>query len=217
MSSRLGPMYGRIVQAVPLLAEAVDAASDVAGNGWEFAFDSNELRQIGLRTTDIRWMVAMQLLEALENSANEDVNEHRYVLSTKGSILRDRIWMLFENGEASSDAMRDEPSMDDLPRWEDDKRELWYGGQLIKQFRGPACNQVTILACFAELSWPTRIDDPLSPKDEIDPKKRLHDTIQSLNRKHVNKQLIRFNGDGTGTGVLWRSDFTSVAMELGQP
>ena len=55
---------------------------------------------------------------------------------------------------------------------------------------------------FEEESWPPRIDDPLPPSPNIDSKKRLHDTIKSLNR-HQKQRCIRFMGDGRGTGVRW--------------
>ncbi len=55
---------------------------------------------------------------------------------------------------------------------------------------------------FEEENWPRRIDDPLFPEVEICPKRRLHDTIKCLNRRQENK-IVRFRGDGTGTGVLW--------------
>lgn len=47
-----------------------------------------------------------------------------------------------------------------------------------------------------------RIDDPLPPVFDIEPKRRLHDTIKSLNR-HQKNRLIRFKGDGTGQGIRW--------------
>ncbi len=66
----------------------------------------------------------------------------------------------------------------------------------------PAANQEAILAAFQEEGWCPRIDDPLAPKLNQDSKRRLHDTINSLNRnqKHA---LIRFLGDGKGEGVRW--------------
>ena len=63
-------------------------------------------------------------------------------------------------------------------------------------------NQEAILAAFQEDGWPARIDDPLPPVAETDPKRRLSDTIKCLNRKQQNA-LVRFSGDGTGEGVLW--------------
>ena len=76
------------------------------------------------------------------------------------------------------------------------------GGLVVKQFKLPAPNQETILAAFEEEDWPPRIDDPLPPKSNLAGKNRLHDTIKCLNRNH-RKRLLRFNGDGTGEGVLW--------------
>ena len=72
----------------------------------------------------------------------------------------------------------------------------------MKRFQLPSRNQETILSAFEEEGWPPRIDDPLPPAVDCDPKQRLRDTIKSLNR---NRKLvrIRFKGDGTGQGVLW--------------
>jgi hypothetical protein len=89
-----------------------------------------------------------------------------------------------------------------LPKWDSERRELRLTGKLVKQFKWPAINQETILAAFQEEGWPRRIDDPLSPAPEIDPKRRLHDTIKCLNRNQKNL-LLHFRGDGTGEGVYW--------------
>ena len=89
------------------------------------------------------------------------------------------------------------------PIWDAERRELRVDGALVKRFRQPAPNQETILSVFEELGWPARIDDPLPPKPEIDAKTRLLTTLKSLNR-HQHRPLIRFRGDGTGTGVLWQ-------------
>ncbi len=58
------------------------------------------------------------------------------------------------------------------------------------------------MSAFQEDGWPARIDDPLPPTPETDPKRRLSDAIKCLNRKQLNP-LLRFSGDGTGEGVLW--------------
>jgi hypothetical protein len=59
-----------------------------------------------------------------------------------------------------------------------------------------------ILEVFQEEHWPPRIDDPLPPKPGIEPQRRLHDTINSLNRNQRHR-LIRFFADGLGKGVRW--------------
>lgn len=88
------------------------------------------------------------------------------------------------------------------PRWDRDRQELRLGEFLVKQFKVPAPNQEMVIAVFQEEGWPPRIDDPLPPRADLDPKRRLHDTINSLNRNQKTP-LIRFLGDGSGQGVRW--------------
>ena len=87
------------------------------------------------------------------------------------------------------------------PVWDRTKRELRIGDRVVKQFKWPAENQERVLDAFQSKGWPSRIDDPLLPRPDICPKRRLHDTLKCLNRKQAN-ELIKFRGDGTGLGVL---------------
>jgi hypothetical protein len=66
----------------------------------------------------------------------------------------------------------------------------------------PAENQERILAAFEEEGWPVHIHDPLPPHSDQDSKRRLHNTINSLNR-HQKQPLIRFSGNGSGQGIRW--------------
>jgi hypothetical protein len=91
-----------------------------------------------------------------------------------------------------------------VPQWDRDRQELRLGGVLVKQFKVPAPNQEVVLAAFHEEGWPVRIDDPLPGHPDQDPKRRLHETITSLNRKQRHR-LIHFMGDGSGQGVLWEA------------
>lgn len=88
------------------------------------------------------------------------------------------------------------------PRWDRARRELWLGTQLIKRFRVPATNQELILQAFEEEGWPDRLDDPLPYVEGVNNPERLHATINRLNGRQITV-LIRFKGDGTGTGILW--------------
>lgn len=99
-------------------------------------------------------------------------------------------------------AVAPKPAVKMTPRWDRDRQELRVGSYVVKQFKVPALNQERILAAFEEEGWPVRIDDPLPPQQEQDPKRRLHDTINSLNRKQKHR-LMRFMGDGTGQGIRW--------------
>lgn len=88
------------------------------------------------------------------------------------------------------------------PVWDPLRRELRLGDQVVKRFKLPSANQETVLTVFHEEGWPVRIDDPLPPRPNHDPKMRLHNAIKGLNR-HQKRRLIRFMGDGTGEGILW--------------
>ena len=94
------------------------------------------------------------------------------------------------------------------PTWDRDRQQLRVGKAIVKEYKVPASNQEAILAAFEEENWPPRIDDPLSPVPDQDPKRRLHDTINSLNRNQK-QPLVRFLGDGSGQGVRW--EFTRAA------
>ena len=89
------------------------------------------------------------------------------------------------------------------PKWDRDRRQLRLGERIIKEFKVPAANQEVILAVFEEEDWPAKIDDPLPRSPEIDPQRRLHDTINSLNRNQRHR-LVHFGADGLGRGVRWR-------------
>ena len=88
------------------------------------------------------------------------------------------------------------------PRWDAIRRELSLEGRIVKRFRVPARNQETILSVFEEEGWAEHIHDPLPGTQDIDAPTRLHDAINRLNRCQINP-LLRFHGDGKGTGVFW--------------
>jgi hypothetical protein len=89
------------------------------------------------------------------------------------------------------------------PRWDSTLRELSLDGLVVKRFRIPAQNQEMILGAFQEDDWSECIDDPLPVKGDIDPRTRLHDAINRLNRCQTNP-LLCFHGNGSGTGVRWK-------------
>ena len=86
------------------------------------------------------------------------------------------------------------------PRWDAERRELYFGGALCKKFRQPAKNQEPILQSFEEEGWPSRIDDPLPGDPEADTRQRLADAVRALNAKNA---AILFELDGTSEGILW--------------
>jgi hypothetical protein len=87
------------------------------------------------------------------------------------------------------------------PVWNQGRRELRIGGALVKRFRQPAKNQLSILESFQELGWPAHIDNPLTGGGDVDACDRLHDTIRRLNNQVG--RVILFLSDGLGEGITW--------------
>jgi hypothetical protein len=88
------------------------------------------------------------------------------------------------------------------PRYDCLNRLFTWGLHVLKHFRQPSVNQEIILCTAEEMRWPAWFDDPLPRAARKSPKKRLHDTIQDLNRRQT-QYLVHFKGDGTGRRIGW--------------
>jgi len=157
-----------------------------------------QLRLIGAGATDL----ASEIRAALAQLA-EDQDEDTCFVVTRAGILWARASLhdptTFHS--CSGDAATPTDALC-TPRWDHKDHVLSFGGRIVKRFRRSSPNQETILNTFEEQGWPHRIDDPLSWKGRAAAKPRLHDTIKWLNLNHE-CGLLRFVGDGTGTGVCW--------------
>jgi len=92
-----------------------------------------------------------------------------------------------------------EPGEELVPRWDGDRRKLWFDSRLCKRYTGnPAKNQIDVIEAFDAAGWPATVPDPFR-----DPRK-LNVTIRSLNDAMA-PGTIRFRGDGTGEGVIWEA------------
>ncbi len=87
------------------------------------------------------------------------------------------------------------------PRWDGETRTLYYGDTVCKVFRQKPGNQEIILRTFQDDGWPSRVDDPLTGKENVDPRQRLNDAARGLNRSQATK-CLRFRCDGN-QGIFW--------------
>lgn len=216
-----------VVAGISELLKAYQYARDAGRTVWDLAVEISLLRELGLTSSDLRWLLCKGYIEHARDITREEdkAREFRsctqllfakrscFVLTDAGaayadSLLSKELQVLllrrkdFEQSDESRNGKLMLPASVNKPRWDGERHELWVGDQLVKQFKGQALNQETILAVFEEEGWPPRTDDPLPLAEEIDPKRRLSDTIKCLNRKQRH-QLIHFRGDGTGEGIIW--------------
>jgi hypothetical protein len=200
------------------LTEAADFARELDRDPWDFAVEIQTFRELGLTNNDFRWLVCKGLVEhRQEITAIGDTcrvfrpdrplsfSENTcFVLSNAGLPLACGDSISREASESAPRVSRNAHSKELLlPKWDRERQELRLGDIVIKQFKVPALNQERILAAFEEEGWPVVIDDPLPPHPTQDPKRRLHDTIISLNRSRKSR-LMHFLGNGNGQGVRWK-------------
>lgn len=206
----------RVNEGLHFLLEAYEYAADVGVDPWTFALELREFRSLGLTNSDLRWLLLKQYVESARETTLPG-DELRTFRPMRGLTFGKRsCFVLTELGVDAARSMGLPTATDDeavapappappsrvVPHWDADLQELRINGLIVKQFKVPAPNQEMVLAAFEEEHWPPRIDDPLPPQSDQEPKRRLHDTIISLNRSHKHR-LIRFMGDGSGEGVRW--------------
>lgn len=210
------------IDAFSLLLRSVRYAQSTSHPLWDFAIKIAQLRTAGLSDGDLRWLACKGYLEhareAREPAPRKRTFDHTptlrfadrssFVLTPSGirfteRLLAERLAIGNEVNANLLPAQRLGASLDmGVPSWDRQRRELRIGRIVIKRYCVPAENQEVILSAFEEESWPERIDDPLSPVPGIDPKRRLHSTIQCLNRNQ-SARVLQFHGDGYGRGVRW--------------
>jgi hypothetical protein len=219
---------GEIRTALFELANAYRYSIELGVDIWIFAVEIQTLRASGLTDNDLRYLICKGYVDhasEIKRSGQDDRSFRstgRFHFSRRSCFIITDTGMSFlqatqaniseetrTQGNAvtsryvCSESERAHPVVDaSRPRWDSDRQELLLGRQLVKQFKVPAPNQEVVLSAFEEEGWPPRIDDPIPPHHEIDAKRRLHDTINSLN--HCQKAaLLRFLGDGSGKGIRW--------------
>ena len=203
----------RIQAALSDLRDGYEFAMSLGREVWDFAVEIEVLQERGLRANDLRWLIfkglAVHAHEVTSRSSDRRCftaggpgrfdAASCFTLTPAGARLLERL--LPGPPEPSSSAS--EPTAELIvPRWDQERQELRLAQFLIKRFKVPANTQGLVLSTFQEENWPARIDDPLPGHPEQDRKRRLHNTINALNRNQIHP-LVRFLGDGRGQGIRW--------------
>jgi hypothetical protein len=208
--------------ALVQLAHAYACAHDAQCSIWEFAVEIESLIAEGLTTSDLRWLLKMGYVEhAYEVTRARDA-ARRFQPCRNLAFTKRTCFVLTETGVRLAATQDPQPPsfppnqptaanrmpgdnidrVQCVPSWDHDRRVLRMDGCIVKQFKVPSPSQEAILTAFEEEGWPAAIDDPLSPQAEQDQKRRLRNTIQSLNANQKSS-LLRFRGDGSGERILW--------------
>jgi hypothetical protein len=209
----------QLQRPLALLLRAYDYAQALRRGTWDLAVEIGSLQAAGLTNSDLRWLLYQGLAEHAAEAASRRKNCRAFhgrgqfpfkagtcvVLTEEGArFARDACQSVAANQvqeTSAHQAVLDRTTWT-IPCWNNHARELRFGTWLVKKFKVPACNQQLVLSGLQELGWPWHFDDPLPPVEDLDPRRRLHDTINRLNRHQVHP-LIHFRGDGSGRGLHW--------------
>jgi|WetSurMetagenome_2_1015567.scaffolds.fasta_scaffold242762_2 hypothetical protein len=208
--------------ALGQLLHAQTCARDVHREVWDFAVEIESLLANGLTKSDLRWLVSKGYTEHAQELTHSRDRGRKFHVCLNLAFSKRTCFVLTKAGVLFAAALcpslsafpANRPPLDvaaatgasiqvsDTPLWDPQRRELRVGDRIVKQFRVPSPSQEAILAAFSEEGWPPAIDDPLPPQPEQEPKRRLRNTIESLNSNQKNS-LLHFRGDGSGQRILW--------------
>ncbi len=210
--------------ALTHLLEAYDAAAETGRDPQAYACQLDQLLAQGIHDTTLRWLLDQGLAQHLRETTKPAHRRRRFRPAPNARFTTVSCFALTPAGlglaRQAASGLADQVLRDPhttttqgettrpgpfplSPRWDVSRRTLFFGLHIVKQFKQPSQVQQLILTAFEEEHWPPRIDDPLPPAQEIDPKKRLSDAVFRLN-KHQKNHLLVFEADGTGSGVQWR-------------
>ena len=232
-----GYCSARIRDAFHELVRALDYASDLNTSPWDFAVELSWFRRLKLSNNDLRWLVRAGFVNYAAEIPSASPTDRSFRHNVGLKFTKDTCFVLTAKGAASArvicngksnggplvnlhptqdlQSSLDSPNSPLVPKWDRLRQELKVGTVVVKRFKVPAASQETILEAFEEAAWPPRIDDPLSPSNDQLPKRRLQETIRSLNRNQKSP-LLHFLGDGSGEGILWQYE-NAVGQHLTRP
>ena len=196
-----------------LLLKASDYALDAGCDRWQLAVAIQQLRDVGLPTLDLRWLVCKGYVEhAFEVTLPGEKSRAFRPLKTlsfqkRSCVLLSQAGIDFARTispssvapepsatpPAAEKAQRPAAEPPARPRWDAEHRKLWFKGQLIKWFRTQAGNQKLLLSAFERAGWAEEIDNPFT-RESGDPKRRLLDAVHALNRNQL-VNMLRFHTD----------------------
>lgn len=210
-----------LLPAIRRLLLAVQYAQALSCDVLQFAISFSELKALGLTLLDAQylfgkgWLVCAQDISLLSDIDRRFRSLPRVLegpdiciaLTCGGAEIMRR--QLDSAGDAADQLPPGEqrpasPSSTPkkAPHWDSLLQELRLGDHVVKHFRHPAPLQQLILATFEEDGWPPAIDDPLPSQRNQDPKRRLHYTVQNLNRAQ-HAPSIHFYINGNGQSIRW--------------
>ena len=204
-----------------LLLEAFDSAGDASPDPWQFAVEIQLLHDAGMSVTNLRWVIeqgyarhafdftlagderrSFRELQTMKFAGNST-----FMLSAAGaefarSNCLDPTPTVPNNpGATSSNADGGLTASAPKPHWDRSSRRVILEGSTIIELHRAAENLEAALDAFEKSGWAFQIPDPLANKPG-NRKRRLHNTINALNRCQTVQRIHYSSADG-GRAIRW--------------
>jgi hypothetical protein len=214
------PPYADVPKALGILFEAFREAQDTNQTPWEYAMELRFFVNAGVPTSTLRWLMDKGIFEhAYEQvRGHSDRRRFRRVIShvfkenscfvlkaeavgkVREALLEASIGPVEIGGPAGQ---RDNCFPFEVPVWNKVSGQLWYENDLVKEVTGTALNQRSALEACHENCWRQPVPSPFRGSNNICLSEPLHNTLERLNGKQINRRLYFFR-DGTGKGFRWK-------------
>src|SRR5438034_11576935 len=146
------------LHALTRLCHALETARQMAAPAWEFACQLPDLRADGVTDTDLRWLLKRGYAEHRLETTKPGQRRRCFRPSRNARFLAASCFVLTAAGRAFARTLqldwtrhaaqpppapkqRRRPARAPRPRWDPDRRILWLGDVVVKQFRLEAKNQ----------------------------------------------------------------------------
>jgi len=213
---------GQFQSGFAILLEAADAAHDATPERWDFAVELPVVVTAGLSHTHLRWLILKgYALHGIERPARGKARRsvHRvkllrfrrascFILTDAGMKLARSVCKALTRPTSLIPAIGGTqlPATagphPEIPQWNADSRKLLFHGKVVLLLKRAAPNLRAILDAFEAIGWARIATVTLVRDGDSNPKTRLHNAINALNR-HQRVPRIHFCGDGSGFGVEW--------------
>ncbi len=209
----------RVSSGLCLLLYAYTSAIDAGRPIVDLALTIGELRAVGTKDCDLRWLVAKsyighfvevhipaRLNPKLRPSKSVRIgNTSCFALTQCGLPLAIQMadrYLVESMPRAAEPELSRTGIVDLRPTWDQSRRHLSVGTVVVRRFHGRVSQQEHLVIAFHEEEFADKIDDPLPPTPGVDSKDRLYRAVYRLSQS-IDPPLIKLECTSLRTALYW--------------
>jgi hypothetical protein len=205
-----------------VLLEAFEFARATSSNAWDFAVERSVLSNAGMSVNELRWLLASRFAEHGIDLTPSDTERRPIRITKSFRFLDDSCFILTVAGVDHARSLCRDPAQLDpgkpnhqpsdasgksipqagKPHWDRNSSRLIYEGIVCVILNRAAENLEAVLDAFEASGWAPQIHDPFPAGKPGNRKRRLHNTINALNRCQSTPR-IHFASADSGRAIRW--------------